>query len=685
MSLRISGDQLSLIVAYSETGDLHLVWFGPKELEDMACEPSFQRLPASPDIPVGPGIMPEHGRGFHGIAQLEASCVATARRVRLTPPSAVLDTNTLVISARDETLGLHVTTTLSFTGDVLVSATTLHNEGAQTIHIERAASALLPSPDWADQVITGYGAWGREGGEDIKPWTAGRIEQAGRSGRPGFDGGPTLSVCETGTDHAFGRMLTVHLAWSGPFRLAAERATDGSGQVLAERLFAPGEGRLEPGKRLDLPHALIASSRTGRNGAAHRLHDYVREHSRPLSRPVHFNTWEARYFNLDEASCIELARSAASLGAERFVLDDGWFKGRRNDQTSLGDWTVDPVPFPSGFTPLIEAVEAFGMTFGLWVEPEMVSPDSDLYRAHPDWVLGYPDPDLTTGRNQLMLDLALPPVQAYLYDSIAALLDTYRISYLKWDHNRDLYPAMRDGRPRPGAQTLGLYSLLDRIRSAYPVEIESCASGGGRIDAGIARRTDRFWTSDATDAIDRLRIQRSASRVMPPERLGAHVGPSPNPMTGRQIPMAFRVLTALFGHFGIEVDPDTLTTEEADILTRGIEIYKSHRHWMSTGRLHHLSHNEDDPDICVLVAADGTQGLARVLRILTPPRPLQPRLRLAGLDLQARYKVAEIALSGEPVLWPIGEYSGAGLMSEGLPLDPGRALTGRLIHLERSR
>lgn len=684
MRAQINGETLSLIIEQGEDGLAHLVWFGTKADESMAADASFQRLPASPDIPVGPTLLPEHGRGFHGIAQIEGFCLRTGRRIRLGPPELVECEDMILIRAADPILGLQLETRLSFRGDSLVTACGLSHAGEGELALERAASVLLPTPDWAQSVFTHAGAWGREGTPFTRDWTAGRIEQTGRSGRPGFDGGPTLSLVEPGAGTSSGRWLTAHLAWSGPFRLAAERATDGSGQILAERLFAPGEIRLAPGESLDLPEAWIAFSQAGSNGISKTLHSAYRHSARRLQRPVHFNTWEARYFDVTEDGCIALAKAAAELGAERFVLDDGWFKGRRNDQTSLGDWTVDETQFPNGLTPLIDAVHGLGMEFGLWLEPEMVSPDSDLYRAHPDWVLGWPDGDLATGRNQLVLDLALKEVRDYLFNTIAALLDAYPITYLKWDCNRDLYPSSRDGIARPGAQTQGLYALLDQLRTQYEVEIESCASGGGRIDMGIAARTDRFWTSDATDAVDRLRIQRSAGLVMPYEILGAHVGPSPNPMTGRQIPMGFRVLTALFGHFGIEADPGHFSAEEMAVLKRGIALYKTHRSWMHDGQLIALSEPGVDPDVQMIMAEDGRQALLRVMRIDTPVRPLQDRIRLAGLEPDAEYTLTEIALTGEPDLWPLGVFAGSGLMHTGLRLDPGRALTGRLIHIERT-
>jgi len=681
---KIVGKTLSMIIEQGEDGQAHLVWLGPMAQEEMAVPARFQRLPASPDQPVGPVLMPEHGRGFHGIPQIEALQTASRRRVHLQPPTLEVADNTACLTALDPVTGLRVEGRFRFSGDQLISQVRISNEGDGEIDVQRIASCLIPAPDWASEVLTHAGAWGREGMINRRGWRSGRIEQTGRGGRPGFDGGPTLTLCEADTTETTGRALTLHLGWSGPFRLAVERATDGAGQVLAEQLLFPGEIRLKPGGQADLPEALIAYSDAGFGGVSEIFHAGFRKRSRPVIRKVHFNTWEARYFDVNEAGCIALAEKAAELGAERFILDDGWFTGRRNDQTSLGDWTVDAGQFPNGLAPVIDAAHRQNMTFGLWLEPEMVSQDSALYRAHPDWALGYPDCDLATGRNQLVLDLGLPDVRNYLFDSISELLTEYPIDYLKWDCNRDLYPATREGIARPALQTEALYLLLGKVSAAHPeVEIESCASGGGRIDAGIARHVTRFWTSDATDAVDRIRIQRAASLIVPPEMLGAHVGPSPNPMTGRHIPMTFRVLTAFFGHFGIEADPAHLTDQDAAILRRGIEIYKANRDWMGSARLCRLCPDGQEPDVQLMISNSGDRGLIRILRVDTPARPLQTRYRLSGLDPAARYQLTELVLAGEPVRWPIGNFSGDGLMKTGLALDPGKAQSGRLIDIER--
>jgi alpha-galactosidase len=684
MMARIDGETLCLILQRGDDGLAHLVWFGPKSNDVMARAPNFQRLPASPDVPVGPTLHPEHGQGFHNIAQVEGHCPKTRRLLRLKPPEFAVSDRQITLNSQDESLGVRVVTTMMFKGDALVVSCCLHNEGETSIDITRAASMLIPTPDWASRVVTWAGAWGREGHHNERDWLTGRIEQLGRAGRPGFDGGPTLSLLEKSADVANGRWLSAHLAWSGAFRLAAEQATDGSGQFLAERLLAPGEIRLEPGGSLVLPETIVALSHEGSNGVSRIYHDVIRREGLRIKRLVHFNTWEARYFDVTEEDCVTLAKQAAELGAERFVLDDGWFKGRRNDETSLGDWSVDEAKFPNGLMPLINVVHAQGMDFGLWLEPEMVSPNSDLCRAHPDWVLGWPAAELATGRNQLVLDLSLPAVREHLFVGVASLLDAYPISYIKWDCNRDLYPATSGGVASSGWQTEGLYELLDRLRTAYKVQIESCASGGGRIDAGIASRTDRFWASDTTDAIDRLRVQRAASFVMPTERLGCHIGPSPNPMTGRAIPMDFRVLAALFGHMGVEANPARFTGDDKAILTRGLKIYKAHRDWMGNGQLLNLSEPGADPDLQMLVAAGGDQALLRTMRVNTPVRPLQPRIRLAGLDQQAHYELVELALRGDQMVWPLGNFLGGGLMHDGLVLDSARALTGRLIHLRKT-
>ncbi|MEL6702199.1 MAG: alpha-galactosidase, partial [Pseudomonadota bacterium] len=298
------------------------------------------------------------------------------------------------------------------------------------------------------------------------------------------------------------------------------------------------------------------------------------------------NTWEALYFDHDHDKLRALADAAAEIGAERFVLDDGWFKGRNDDTTSLGDWVPDPDKYPNGLHPIVDyVVDEKGLEFGLWVEPEMVNPDSDLYRAHPDWVLQLDPYPLMTGRNQLVLDLTNPAVKDYLFDRLSALLNEYRISYLKWDMNRDLVlPGDGAGHAAVHRQTTELYRLIDRILAAFPhLEIESCASGGGRIDFEILKRTHRFWTSDSNDAVERMRIQTGFSHFLPPEVMGSHVGPDWCHTTGRGFHADFRALVASYGHMGLECDLTKISDTDTETFRAAIADHKIDRDLLHTG------------------------------------------------------------------------------------------------------
>ena len=342
-----------------------------------------------------------------------------------------------------------------------------------------------------------------------------------------------------------------------------------------------------------------------------------------------------------------LADSAADLGVERFVLDDGWFVGRTDDRAALGDWTADPRKYPDGLGPLAAHVTTIGMEFGLWVEPEMVSPDSALFRAHPDWAFGHDRVPLLTARNQLVLDCGRADVRDYLFGCIDGLLSGLPIAYLKWDHNRDLAPAIdADGRAGYRAHVLGTYALIDRIRSAHPaVEIEACAGGGGRVDAGIASRTHRFWTSDCIDAVSRVAMQRGFLHFMPPELMGSHVGASPVHSTGRSQSMAFRAAVATPGNFGVELDPAAMNAAEREELRAAIARYKKMRDRLHSG---HVWMGEA-PDALVW-QAHGTADtlLLFVTRVHPTGQRFPPAVRLPMLADTGAVHVTLLDLAGSP-------------------------------------
>ncbi len=421
----------------------------------------------------------------------------------------------------------------------------------------------------------------------------------------------------------------------------AEELPDGRRQLQMGR--AGGSER--PGRHFRSSQMICTVSREGEAGIARAFQTHLRDRvvtwpdpARP--RPVHYNCWEAIYFDHTLDGLSEIAERAAALGAERFVLDDGWFGRRDDDTSSLGDWTVDRRKWPEGLGPLIARVHALGMSFGLWVEPEMVNLDSDLYRAHPDWLLGREDQ--LTGRFQYVLDMGLPEVRAHLFAALDALLRDHGIDYLKWDHNRLLPVA-------DSAQAEGAYALLDQLRAAHPqVEIESCASGGGRIDAGILARTHRVWLSDSNDAVERLRMQHEAALFLPPAVTGSHVGPRCSHSSGRILPMAFRAWVAAQRHMGFEMDPRELTGDEAAILARVTAWWKETRGWRLGGVT--LPLDSADPSVIpeIQIAADGSRFVLFCGRWASSAQSLPRPQRLAGLDPAARYRLRLINPEDRP-------------------------------------
>jgi alpha-galactosidase len=420
------------------------------------------------------------------------------------------------------------------------------------------------------------------------------------------------------------------------------------------------------------------------------LHSHVRAcvlPSRPAGpRRVHFNTWEAVGFDLDEQTLMRLADQAADLGCERFVLDDGWFAGRTSDRAGLGDWTPDPVRFPRGLGPLIDHVRGLGLDFGLWVEPEMVSPDSDLFREHPDWTLRGRHGERPTMRNQLVLDLAQPAVADHLYTVMKKLLAGNAVGYLKWDLNRDLFPDLGGLKPSGHARVLALHALIDRLRADFPaVEIETCSSGGARLDAAMLARTHRVWPSDQTDPGERLRIMRWQSLVAPLETLGAHVGSG----AGRPVPMDFAAKVAAFGWMGIEADSGRISEADRDTVRVLVAWHKANRAVFDGGTLYRLGN--DDPTGLMVVAPDQSRAVALLARIGFPGQAVSAPVRLAGLDPAARYALTL------PLPWPRAHRrladpgavrggwtaSGLDLMTRGVALPLIDPYTAWLIELTR--
>ncbi len=626
----------------------------------------------------------------------------------------------LQVEARAEAAGLALTTQLRLEPSGLLRLRhTITNTGRTPYRLGGLA-VLLPVPDQAGELLELAGRWCRERSPQRSPfWQGSRVRES-RRGRTGHDATLLMLAGVPGFGFGHGEVWGTHVAWSGNHLHLAERFAEGAGSsgagvIGGGELLLPGEVPLAPGEQYTSPWVVFSYSATGLDGVTARLHRHLR--ARPnhpqRPRPLVLNTWEAVYFDHDLERLTVLARRAAEIGVERFVLDDGWFGARRHDRAGLGDWYVSPDVWPDGLRPLADRVRELGMEFGLWFEPEMVNVDSDLVRAHPDWVLG-PSPRPGHGtdderlprpwRHQYVLDLAVPQAYDYLLERIDALVREIGVAYIKWDHNRDLHESLHagpDGVRRPGVhtQTLALYRLLDELRQRNAgLEIEACSSGGARVDLGILEHTDRVWASDTNDALERQLIQRWTGLLVPPELVGSHVGPPRSHTTARIADLGFRLVTALFGHAGIEWDVTTCTPDEVVQLQRWAAFYKEQRALLHSGdvvRADLARPDGTDHDTLVhgVVAADRGEAIFALVRLTTSAESSPGRVRLPGLDPQARYEVLRCddagvgtgASNAEPTWWQRGRATatGAVLASVGLPaplLHPAQAV---VLHVRR--
>lgn len=649
----------------------------------------------APDLVAPISIVPEHGSGFPGRPGLlgrRRSGAGWAPRFR--PAGHTLRGNRLSVAARDDVAGLELTTTIE-----LDYALTVQVEVANTSNCERylldGLGVTLPVPQRAAELATFTGRWTREFHPVRTPWTHGAWTAENRRGRTSHESPSLVFAGTPGFGEWTGTVWGAHLAWSGNHGLVAERLADGRRYIQLGELLHPGELTLEPTESYTSPEVVAVHSGAGLTAATQQFHRHLRARpSHPRSpRPVLFNTWEAVYFDHDLRRLRALADRAARVGAERFVLDDGWFWSRRDDTSGLGDWVVSPDAHPQGLGPLIEHVTALGMQFGIWVEPEMVSPDSDLYRAHPEWALTTDGYEAVLARNQLVLDLARQGPFDHVLGQLDALLSDHDIAYVKWDMNRDHIGAGgAGGAAGTHEQTLAVYRLLDELRERHPgVEIESCSSGGARIDHEMLRRTERVWTSDCNDALERQTIQRGASMFIPPELMGAHIGPERSPTTGRRHDLAFRSATALFGHLGIEWNLLELDDAELDAVA---EVVALHR------RFRPLLHNGDavrfdtEPAYAAhgVYAPDRSEALVSFAVVASALSLTPPPLLLPGLDPDRHYEVSPIPLPGErrgpqhsAPAWTVGGVALAGheLAEIGLQVPPLHPETATLIHIGR--
>jgi len=603
-------------------------------------------------------LSPEFGAGFLGNAGIQLQRDGKGWGLYTTIQSVVFDKhlNQLRVHSICAATEIEVIHQLSLdvNSDVLRASTEIINLGSSAVSVEQCNAPTIPLPLHYDKILGFEGRWANEFQLQKVDRFLGTYLRENRAGRTSHDTFPGVVVHTQHTNESIGGAFGLHLGWSGNHRIHIEEQSSGRAYAQLGELFYPGEISLAQGQAYCSPTLYGARTHDGFSGLSRCFHRYVRNHLTDSriggkDKPVHFNTWEAMYFDLELSALCYLAGHAAEVGVERFVLDDGWFKNRNADNVALGDWYVDDKIFPDGLAPLIDHVNLLGMEFGLWIEPEMVNPDSDLYRAHPDWILSAKPAPLVMSRNQLVLDLTRQEVQEHLFTRIDALLSENAISYLKWDMNRDMnQPGGSDGRPVTHFQTLALYNLLERVRATHPtVEIESCSSGGARADFGILQYTDRIWTSDSNDAVDRLRIQKGFSFFFPPELMGAHVGPHDCHITGRKISMATRAGVALFGNMGIEANLLEMDEAERAELKAAIALHKKHRKLILGGELIRLDLADYESGFGI-ICPDKKEAMFSYALLDGHPNSSPGQFRFRGLEVDALYEAN--------IIWPLEPY-----------------------------
>ncbi len=524
-------------------------------------------------------------------------------------------------------------------------------------------SVDLPDARWHRLQLSG--AWARENHVVTGPLQPGRQSVGSDRGASSHQHNPFMALHRSTTTEDAGEAYGFSLVYSGNF--IAEAEVDSNGTTRIRLGISPETFRwtLDPGGAFVTPEAVLVYTAEGFGAMSDAFHSLFRERLargrwRDAVRPILINNWEATYFGFDEAKLLQIATSARDLGVELFVLDDGWFGERDSDDSSLGDWSVNRRKLPGGLDGLGTKVEALGLRFGIWIEPEMISERSRLFEAHPDWAIGVPGRPRTESRQQLVLDMSRPEIVDHLFEVLSSVFSSAPISYVKWDMNRTITEPFSRALPadRQGEffhrYILGVYDLYRRLTTAFPeILFESCAGGGGRFDPGMLAFAPQAWTSDDTDAIERLKIQWGTSMAYPISSMGAHVAAVPNHQTGRITPIETRAAVAFFGAFGYELDPTALSDADRTAMAAQIAFYKLHRETFQYGRFARLRSPFEagrGDTAWMVIDPDGSSAIVAYVKALNEPTPPNDRLRLRGLDPAATYEVNGWPWSDDPLV-----------------------------------
>ena len=578
--------------------------------------------------------------------------------------------DTLEVVLADEVIGLEVLLyyVVFEDYDVIARSAVIVNKADTPIELQSACSANVDLPQGEYDLIHFCGDWGRERGMEKTTLSKGAIvEICDNTGRGSRWNNPFVMVASPGADEEQGQVYGFNLIYSGNHSTVAQMDWAGRLRIqqgISDQSFS---WLLAPGEEFLTPQSVICYSDKGFGALSHKYHGLygnhlMRSHWAKKQRPILLNSWEGCYFDFDEPKLLSMAENARKVGIELFVLDDGWFGKRDDAKSSLGDWVIHKKKLPDGLSGLAEKINAMGMEFGLWFEPEMISPDSDLYRAHPDWVVRVPQVEPIEYRYQWVLDLSRQEVCDYVLEAVSSVLEGANITYVKWDMNRIVCDAPFDGFHH--AYVLGYYDIMSRLTERFPqILFEGCCSGGGRFDPGVLAYMPQIWTSDNSDAISRLKIQYSTSICYPLSTMGAHVSPVPNHQVGRVTSLKTRADVAYFGMFGYELDIAQMTQEELEEVKAQTAFAKRIQPLVREGVFHRLrSPFETNECIWEVVSQDQSHVFmmgCRVLSVIRNRRHLEPKVRLRDLDPEGVY---EDVTTGE-------RYSGSLLMNRGLILD----------------
>ena len=699
--IHLSQSRSSIIFAHD--GDsLEVLYWGKKlGAIDKAAAESIRAARTKPafhgGLDVAPGnlILREHARGWIGHPALRGHRGGVNASNAFEVKSAVQKDQSMIAVFADAIAGIEIEMTYTLTpSDILLMDAKVTNTSDGDYFLEQFLY-WLPLAEQADEVLDFYGHWTKERQPQRRSIDYGVITREGFEGRSGHDYTITQVALNHNTGFRHGEAWSLAMAWSGNNIHHVERLIDGHKSIGAGENLLPGEVILKKGESYVAPRAIATFSDRGLDGLTNNHYSWIRSRSNHITkvrpRPLTLNMWEAVYFNHNEEGIRKMVDKAAEIGVERVVLDDGWFGSRRNDRAGLGDWVVSKDAWPNGLAPVIKYINDKGIEFGLWFEGEMVNRDSDLYRAHPDWILQEPGRIPVEGRWQQVLDLTKEGAYNHVLNQVDAVLSEYNIAYIKWDHNRHLTDPISDGRPVVRKQTEAIYRMFDELKKRHPgLEIESCSSGGGRIDLGMIEHADRFWTSDQNDPLERQQIQRWTGLVIPPEFLGTHVGPTVGHQMHRTHSVSFRALNALFGHAGIEWNINEADAQETETLKAYINFYKKHRDLLHSGTVVRSDEIIGDAQLYGTVALDKKEAIFTYMQLTSLDNFGPLVTTFDGLDKETNYQVTVIEeLSASdfiqkkaPGWWPALKLTGDQLAHIGLQLPVLKPETGLLFHFK---